>query len=88
MSWPSSGCSRVPASASRSKSGRTAGSKQRLDAAIKRFQKKHSLMEDGVVGYMTFKALVSHADAFDSKVLRDFAKERIGPPPVRWTRRR
>jgi len=34
--------------------------------------------EAQAVGYMTFKALVSHADAFDSKVLRDFAKERIG----------
>ena len=35
-------------------------------------------MDDGVVGYMTFKALVKHADAFDSKVLRDFANQRIG----------
>jgi hypothetical protein len=50
----------------------------RLKAAIERFQKKRGLVEDGVVGYMTFKALVKHADAYDSKLLRDFAKERIG----------
>lgn len=50
----------------------------KLDAAIKRFQKKHGLKDDGTIGYMTFKPLVRFADAFDSKLLRDFAKEQIG----------
>ena len=50
----------------------------RLDKAIRRFQKKNGLVVDGVVGYMTFKVLVKHADAFDSKVLRDFAKPQVG----------
>src|SRR5262245_40020808 len=49
-----------------------------LEAAIKRLQKKQRLIEDGVVGYMTFKVLVKFADAFDSKLLNDFAKERVG----------
>jgi murein L,D-transpeptidase YcbB/YkuD len=51
---------------------------EKLEAAIKRFQKKKGLVDDGVVGYMTFKALVKHADAYDSKLLRDFAKARVG----------
>ena len=51
---------------------------QKVDAAIKRFQKKRGLVVDGVVGYMTFKALLPHVDAFGSKLLRDFAKEQIG----------
>ena len=49
-----------------------------LHAAIGRFQVQSGLIEDGVVGYMTFKGLVKHADAFDSKLLRDFAKAQIG----------
>jgi Putative peptidoglycan binding domain len=49
-----------------------------LEAAIKRLQKKRGLVEDGVVGYMTFKVLVNFADAYDSKLLRDFAKQQIG----------
>jgi hypothetical protein len=50
----------------------------KLKAAVKRFQKKHGLVQDSEVGYMTFKALVKHADAYDSKLLRDFAKPQIG----------
>lgn len=50
----------------------------RLQKAIKRLQKQHGLIEDGEVGYMTFKVLVKHADAFDSKLLRDFAKAQVG----------
>jgi Putative peptidoglycan binding domain len=50
----------------------------KLDAAIRRLQKKRGLEVDGVVGYMTFKVLVRHADAFASKLMRDFEKERIG----------
>ena len=50
----------------------------KLLKAIKRFQKKSRLMDDGVVGYMTFKALVKQADSFDSKLLGAFAIERIG----------
>jgi hypothetical protein len=49
-----------------------------LDAAVKRVQKKNGLIDDGKVGYMTFKVLVKFADAFDSKLLRDFAKQQIG----------
>ena len=41
----------------------------KLDAAVRRFQKKNKLEIDGMVGYMTFKALVGKADAFDSKLL-------------------
>jgi hypothetical protein len=48
------------------------------DAAIKRLQKKHGLVVDGIVGYMTFKVLVTHTDAFASKLIGDFEKERIG----------
>src|SRR5262245_41458201 len=51
---------------------------KKLEAAVKRFQRKHGLEVDGIVGYMTFKALVPFADAFASKLLRDFEKERIG----------
>ena len=50
----------------------------RLDKAVRRFQKKNKLEVDGIVGYMTFKALVKQADAFDSKLLGSFAIERIG----------
>lgn len=50
----------------------------KLGAATKRFQKKRGLIEDGVIGYMTFKELVKFADAFDSKLLRDFAKAQVG----------
>src|SRR5262245_31816446 len=50
----------------------------RLDAALKRLQKKRGMVEDGKVGYLTFKVLVQHADAFDSKLLRDFAKQHTG----------
>jgi Putative peptidoglycan binding domain len=50
----------------------------KLEAAIKRFQKKHGLVKDGEVGYMTFKALVKHVDAYGSKLLADFAKAQIG----------
>jgi hypothetical protein len=49
-----------------------------VNAAVKRLQEKHGLEQDSVVGYFTFKVLVTHADAFDSKLLRDFALERIG----------
>lgn len=50
----------------------------KLKAALQRFQKKNGLSQDGVVGYMTFKALVKHADAYDSKLLRDFATAQVG----------
>src|SRR6266545_1576875 len=50
----------------------------KLEAAIRRLQKKRGLVVDGVVGYMTFKALVPLADAFDSKALRDFAVQKVG----------
>jgi hypothetical protein len=49
-----------------------------VDAAVRRFQKQRGLIEDGVVGYMTFKALLPHVDAFGSKLLRDSAREQIG----------
>ncbi len=51
---------------------------ERLKRAIERFQRKRGLVQDGVVGYMTFKSLVRLADAFDSKLLRDFARQQIG----------
>ena len=51
---------------------------EKLDAAIRKFQKKNKLVEDGEVGYMTFKALLKHAGPFESKLLRDFEKERLG----------
>ena len=50
----------------------------KLDAAVRRFQKKNKLEIDGIVGYMTFKALVGKADAFDSKLLSSFSVEQIG----------
>ena len=51
----------------------------KMEAAIKRFQKKHGLLEnEGQVGYVTFKALVRQVDAFGSKLLRDFVMEQIG----------
>jgi hypothetical protein len=50
----------------------------KFEAALKRFQRKHGLVDDGEIGYLTFKALVGHVDAFGSKLLRDFAKEKIG----------
>lgn len=49
-----------------------------LEAAVKRFQRKHGLDDDGRVGYMTFTPLVKHVDAFGSKLLRDFARAQIG----------
>ena len=51
---------------------------EKLDAAIRRFQKKNNLIEDGKVGYMTFKALLKHAGPFESKLLREVKKERLG----------
>ena len=50
----------------------------KLKAAVERFQTKNKLVKDGDVGYMTFKALLKHADAYDSKLLRDFAKQQGG----------
>jgi Putative peptidoglycan binding domain len=50
----------------------------KLEAGIKRFQRKHGLVDDGKVAYLTFKALVRHVDAFGSKLLRDFAKAQVG----------
>jgi Putative peptidoglycan binding domain len=50
----------------------------KLEAGIKRFQKKHGLVHDGKVAYLTFKALVPHVDAFGSKLLRDFANAQVG----------
>jgi peptidoglycan hydrolase-like protein with peptidoglycan-binding domain len=51
---------------------------EKLDAAVKRFQKKHKLVEDGEVGYMTFKPLVKLANPHESRLLREFAKESVG----------
>jgi Putative peptidoglycan binding domain len=51
---------------------------EKLDAAIRAFQKKNNLVEDGKVGYMTFKALLKHVGPFESRLLRDFAKETLG----------
>jgi hypothetical protein len=50
----------------------------KLDAAIRTFQKNNQLVEDGIVGYMTFKALLRYVGPFESKLLRDFAKETLG----------
>ena len=50
----------------------------KLLAAVKRFQKKNGLVQDGDVGYMTFKPLVKHADAYDSHLLRKAAKQQVG----------
>jgi Putative peptidoglycan binding domain len=51
---------------------------KKLQAAVKRFQRKNKLKVDGEVGYMTTKALVKLADARDGKLLSDFAKEHVG----------
>lgn len=50
----------------------------KLEAAVKRFQKKHGIKADGEVGYMTFKPLVKLADAHDSRILSAFVTESIG----------
>jgi hypothetical protein len=50
----------------------------KLEAGIKRFQKRLGLTDDGVVAYLTFKALIRHVDAFGSKLLRDFASSQVG----------
>jgi hypothetical protein len=50
----------------------------RLEGAIKRLQRKHRLIVDGHVGYITFKVLIKHIDGFGSKLLRDFAHQRVG----------
>jgi hypothetical protein len=50
----------------------------KMEAATKRFQEKQGLMEHGEIGYITFKALLGHVDAFGSKLLRDFASAQIG----------
>jgi hypothetical protein len=50
---------------------------RKFETAIKRFQRKRGLIDDGEVGYHTFKALVKHADAFDSRLLREFAKHQV-----------
>jgi len=50
----------------------------KLQAGITRFQKKLHLMEQGVISYITFKALVPFADAHDSALLRNFAKAHLG----------
>jgi hypothetical protein len=50
----------------------------RMEAAVKRFQEKQGLIGNGEIGYLTFKALVGHVDAFGSKLLRDFARAQVG----------
>jgi hypothetical protein len=50
----------------------------KLKAAVERFQKKNGLVVDGEIGYMTFKALLRYADAYDSKLLRDYAQKKVG----------
>jgi hypothetical protein len=49
-----------------------------LETAVVKFQKKRGLMEQGVVGYITFKALLPLADAHDSSLLRNHMKAQIG----------
>jgi peptidoglycan hydrolase-like protein with peptidoglycan-binding domain len=51
---------------------------EKLEAAVRSFQKKNNLIEDGEVAYMTFKALLKHVGPWESKLLRDVAKERLG----------
>ena len=51
---------------------------KKLEDAVKRFQRKNGLVDDGEVGYMTFKPLVKLADARDSQLLRQAVKELIG----------
>lgn len=51
---------------------------EKLDDAVRTFQKTNNLVEDGKVGYMTFKALLKHVGPFESRLLRDFAKETLG----------
>src|SRR6266487_2773165 len=48
----------------------------KLDAAVRAFQKQNGLIEDGAIGYMTFKALLKYAGPFESKLLRAVATER------------
>jgi peptidoglycan hydrolase-like protein with peptidoglycan-binding domain len=50
----------------------------KLEEAIKRFQRIRGLVDDGEIGYLTFRGLVKHADSHDSHLLRTFARERIG----------
>lgn len=50
----------------------------KLKAAVERFQKKQGLVQDGEVGYMTFKALLPFADAYASLLLRNALKDQIG----------
>jgi hypothetical protein len=49
-----------------------------LDAAVKTFQKKKKLVEDGQVGYMTFKSLLKHVGPTESRLLREFERESVG----------
>jgi hypothetical protein len=51
---------------------------EKFDEAVRSFQTKSNLIEDGAVGYMTFKALLEHVGPYESKLLRDFANERLG----------
>lgn len=51
---------------------------RKLEDAVKRFQRKNGLVDDGDVGYMTFKPLVKLADSRDSQLLRQAVKELIG----------
>src|SRR5262245_37420909 len=50
----------------------------KLKAAITRFQRKRGLKPDGAVAYMTFKALLPFADAYDTKLLTGVARASIG----------
>lgn len=50
----------------------------KLKAAIARFQKKKGMKPDGAVAYMTFKALLPFADAFDQSQLRKAAQATTG----------
>jgi hypothetical protein len=51
---------------------------EKLKGAVKAFQKKKGLVDDGKVAYMTFKPLVKLADAYDSRLLREFAAQQVG----------
>jgi hypothetical protein len=49
-----------------------------LEDAVKLFQRQNSLVDDGQVGYITLKVLLKHAGPFESRLLREFVKERVG----------
>lgn len=51
---------------------------ENMDKHIKKLQKKHKLHQDGVIGYVTFKYLRPHIDAYGSKMLNNWIKQHMG----------